>query len=43
LDAVRCAGVGGLSISWDLWDIPLERLGLVCRIFPSLSPKPGHS
>jgi hypothetical protein len=42
LDAVRRAGVSGLSISWDLWDIPLERLSLVSRIFPLLSPKTGN-
>jgi hypothetical protein len=42
LDAVRRAGVGGLSISWDLWDIPLERLGFVSHIFPLLSPKTGN-
>ncbi len=41
LDAVRRAGVSGLSISWDLWDIPLERLSLVSRIFPLLSRKTG--
>jgi hypothetical protein len=40
LDAVRRAGVAGLSISWDLWDIPLERLDLIWRIFPSLSTWP---
>lgn len=40
LDAVRRAGVAGLSLSWDLWDIPLERFDLVCRIFPSLSTWP---
>jgi hypothetical protein len=43
LEAVRGAGVAGLSISWDLWDIPLERLDLVSRIFPSLSTTPGGS
>ena len=42
LDAVRRAGVGGLSISWDLWDIPLERFDLIFRIFPSISTTPGH-
>ena len=31
LAAVRRTGVTGLSISWDLWDIPLERLELVRR------------
>ncbi len=31
LEAVRRADVAGLSISWDLWDIPLERLELVRR------------
>jgi hypothetical protein len=40
LDAVRRAGGGGLAISWDLWNIPLERLELVNRIFPSLSTQP---
>ena len=42
LDAVRRAGVRGLSISWDLWDIPLERLSLVSRKFPMFSPKTGN-
>ena len=42
LKAVRRAGVGGLSISWDLWDIPLERLSLISRIFPLLSTKTGN-
>jgi hypothetical protein len=38
LQAVRRAGVAGLSISWDLWDIPLERLELVRRTFPDNLP-----
>jgi hypothetical protein len=42
LDAVRRAGVAGLSISWDLWDIPLERFDLIFRIFPSISTTPGR-
>jgi hypothetical protein len=42
LDAVRQAEVGGLSISWDFWDIPLKRLSLVSRIFPMLSSKTGN-
>jgi hypothetical protein len=37
LEAVKRAEVAGLSISWDLWDIPLERLELVHRIFPNHS------
>jgi hypothetical protein len=42
LDAVQRSGVSGLSISWDLWQIPQERLGLIGRIFPSLSPRLGY-
>lgn len=40
LEAVRRAGVAGLSISWDLWDIPLERLEHVQRIFPDINRRP---
>lgn len=36
LAAVRHAGIAGISISWDLWDIPLERLKLVRRLFPGV-------
>jgi hypothetical protein len=32
LAAVLRAGVAGLSLSWDLWNIPLERLELVRRL-----------
>jgi hypothetical protein len=37
LEAARRAGTAGLSISWDLWDIPLERLDLVNRVLTSSS------
>ena len=33
LAAVKRAGAAGLAISWDLWDIPLERLELVRQVF----------
>ena len=33
IKAFKVAGVDGLSISWDLWFIPPERLDLVCSIW----------
>jgi hypothetical protein len=33
LEAVQAAGAAGLVLSWDLWDILLERLNLVRRKF----------
>ncbi|MFC1996460.1 hypothetical protein ACFLXI_02495, partial [Chloroflexota bacterium] len=33
LHAIQAAGADGLSLSWDLWQIPLERLELVHTIW----------
>ena len=32
--AFREAGVDGLAISWDLWEIPLKRLELIRANWP---------
>jgi hypothetical protein len=34
LAAVKRTGAAGLSISWDLLKIPMERLNWVASIFP---------
>jgi hypothetical protein len=33
LKAFRAAGADGLVLSWDLWDIPLERLDMVVQVW----------
>jgi len=33
LQALRTAGAEGLALSWDLWDMPLERLDLVAKVW----------
>ncbi len=33
LMALRAAGADGLVLSWDLWDIPLERLDIVAQVW----------
>ncbi len=35
LRAIQAAGADGLSLSWDLWQMPLERLELVRSVWCS--------